>query len=145
MPALSSDQKRKTPFATIARWWRDRARMSSARRELNCCAEDELKRIAGDAGVSVAELHRLVSRGAQADAPLLRRMALLDLDRNEVSRTEPRAFQDLQRVCTLCDARRRCARDLARDPENPDWQSYCPNAETLLALDALPWASRREW
>jgi hypothetical protein len=145
MPALSIDEKLRSPLAAIARWWRDRAAISSARRELRCCAEDDLTRIASDAGVSVAELHQLVSRGPQADAPLLRRMALLDLDRNEVSQIEPRTFQDLQKNCTLCKTRRRCARDLERNPANPDWQSYCPNAATLLALDALPWASRREW
>jgi hypothetical protein len=26
-----------------------------------------------------------------------------------------------------------------------DWQSYCPNAATLIALNAQPWAARSEW
>jgi hypothetical protein len=113
--------------------------------ELKCCGEDEVERIAKDVGVSPAEFRKLVSRSPDAADLLLRRMAALDLDRNEVSRTEHRTFQDLQRVCTLCDSRRRCARDLARDSANPGWQDYCPNASTLMALDALPWAARREW
>jgi hypothetical protein len=71
-------------------------------------------------------------------------MAELDLDREEVARTEPRAFQELERVCTLCAARRRCAKDFARHSTD-DWQDYCPNAATLMALNAQPWAARREW
>src|SRR5262249_2242005 len=73
-----------------------------------------------------------------------RRMAALDLDRNEVSRTEPRTFQDLQRVCTMCNHHRRCSRDLARDSADPAWEDYCPNAATLMALNALPWRARTE-
>jgi hypothetical protein len=33
---------------------------------------------------------------------------------------------------------------LIRDPAAPQWQDYCPNAQTLIALNVLPWASRRE-
>jgi hypothetical protein len=95
--------------------------------------------------MSGAELRVLASRGPESADLLLRRMIALDLDRKEVSRLEPRAFQDLQRVCTLCGVRRRCTRDLARDSSDPVWQEYCPNAATLAALDALPWLSRREW
>jgi hypothetical protein len=31
------------------------------------------------------------------------------------------------------------------DSAMPAWQDYCPNAQTLIALDVLPWTSRREW
>ena len=34
---------------------------------------------------------------------------------------------------------------LARDSADPAWQDYCPNAATLMALNALPWRARREW
>jgi hypothetical protein len=45
----------------------------------------------------------------------------------------------------MCDCHRRCARGLERDPLDPAWQDYCPNATTLKALNAQPWAVRREW
>ena len=144
MPVPSIDQYRRSSFEAVARWWRDWMGKSSARSELRCCGEDEVKRIAQDVGVSVAELHKLASRGPHAADLLLRRMAQLDLDRTEVARTEPRTFQDLQRVCTLCEARRRCARDFAKHTTE-EWQSYCPNATTLMALNAQPWAARSEW
>jgi hypothetical protein len=120
-------------------------RTGSVLSELKCCGEDEVERMAKDVGVSAAELRKLARRGPEAADFLLRRMAALDLDRNEVSRTEPRTFQDLQRVCTLCESRRRCARDLARVSADTEWESYCPNAATLKVLNALPWAARREW
>jgi hypothetical protein len=144
MAIQTMKQYRRSPFAAFSRWWRDWMTRSSASAELRCCGEDELKRMARDAGMSVAELHKLASRSPHSADLLLRRLAELDLDRNEVARTEPRTFQDLQRVCTLCDARRKCARDFANH-STENWQSYCPNAATLLALNAQPWAARREW
>jgi hypothetical protein len=72
-------------------------------------------------------------------------MAALDLDPAEVAHAFPVTSHDLQRVCTLCADKRRCMRDLSRNPDDPHWKDYCPNAETLGDFNAMPWASRREW
>jgi len=101
--------------------------------------------MAQDAGVSVTEFRRLVKESPESADLLLQRMASLDLDRGEVSRIEPQTFRDLQRVCTMCESRGRCARDLKRDSADPVWEDYCPNADTLMALNKLPWAARREY
>jgi hypothetical protein len=95
--------------------------------------------------MSAKELRQLAQHGPHSADPLLRRMAALDLDRNEVAQTEPQTFQDLQRVCTLCASHRQCARDMARDLNDPAWEDYCPNVATLKMLNAMPWAARREW
>jgi hypothetical protein len=145
MLALPGGQKSWSPTKAVSQWWRDWTRRSSALSELKCWGEDEVERVAKDVGVSASELRRLASLGPGSADLLLRRMAALDLDRNEVSRTEPRTFQDLQRVCTMCNSHRRCKRDLARDSADPAWQDYCPNAATLMALNALPWRARAEW
>src|SRR5262245_54386342 len=137
MSAPSGGQKRRSPIKAISRWWRDWARGRAALSDLKCCGEIEVERIAKDVGISPSELRRLVSRGPEESDLLLLRMAALGLDRNEVSRTEPRTFQDLQRVCGMCESHRRCARDLARDSANPRWEDYCPNAVTLMALSAI--------
>lgn len=142
MSVLPDGQKGRSPFGAILRWWRDRARDPAA--ELKCCGDEEVERIARDVGVSATELRTLAKRGPGAAGLLLRRMAALDLDRNEIARTERGTFQDLQRVCTMCESKRRCARELARDSADPAWKDYCPNAATLIALNALPWAARRE-
>ncbi len=101
--------------------------------------------MAQDAGVSAAEFRKLVHMGPEGADLLFRRMDALDLDPKEVSQTEQRTLQDLERVCAMCESHRRCARDLRSDSTNPVWEDYCPNAATLKALNAMPWSSRREW
>ena len=94
MLAPSGGQKRRSPIEAISRWWRDWARGRAALSDLKCCGEIEVERIAKDVGISASELRRLVSRGPEEADLLLLRMAALGLDLNEVSRTEPRTFQD---------------------------------------------------
>jgi hypothetical protein len=133
-----------SPLKSMLAWCRARFRGSSES-DFGCCAEAEIERIARDVRMSVSELRALARRGPQAADLLLRRMAALDLDPEEVGRLEPAAFRDLQRVCIMCKSHRRCARDFAHDAPLPAWESYCPNADTLTALGAMPWAARREW
>jgi transposase-like protein len=50
-----------------------------------------------------------------------------------------------RRCNTLIDYSASTVRGSARDPANRAWNDYCQNGLTLMPLDALPWASRREW
>jgi hypothetical protein len=143
MSARPSGQKSWSPFDAILQWFRDWTRTGSVS-ELKCFGDEEVERIAKDVGVSASELRTLATFGPEAADLLLRRMAALDLDRKEVARIEPQTFQDLQRVCLMCENRRRCARDFAPDSASEAWKDYCPNAATLIALNALPWAARHE-
>ena len=81
----------------------------------------------------------------EADVLFVRRMVVLNLDRNEVAAAEPSAFRELQRLCTMCQSHGLCVRGLARDPADGAWEDYCPNVAMLKLLDSLPWAARREW
>ena len=78
---------------------------------------------------------------------LLRRMMALGLDLGRWSRLEPATIAELQRVCSACAERRRCASDLAvhsGDPTWTGWQDYCPNAGKLALLSAsnpIDWAA----
>ena len=141
MLSLGLSEKRWSPIATIFQWCRD----WSEEVDLEACGENEVEHIAKDIGLSTWQLRRLAKLGPEAADLLPRRMAALDLDTNEVARVEPRAYQDLQRVCSMCECHRRCARDFARDSAIPAWRDYCPNAGTLMALNKLPWAARSEW
>ncbi len=132
------------PIYAILQWIWDQSR-SNTLAQLRLCGEKEVERIARDSGISASDFPALVSLGPNASDLLERRMAALDLDSVEVSAIMPEAFRDLQRVCSFCQNHRRCLRDLARDPAKPDWSDYCPNVETLTALNAMPWTSRREW
>jgi hypothetical protein len=117
----------------------------SSESDFGCCGEVEIERIARDIRMSASELRAVARKGPKTADLLLRRMAALDLDPKEVARLEPAALRDLQRVCILCKSHRRCASDFAHDAPLPAWESYCPNADTLAALSAMPWAARREW
>ena len=121
----------------IADWWRKLTLARDSLAELDTCGREEIERIAHDMGMSAAELRALASRGPDASDLLLQRMTALHLDPKEFAHTNGRLLQDLQRICTLCDSHRRCAKDLARDSCDAVWEQYCPNAGTLGALQAL--------
>jgi uncharacterized protein DUF6455 len=139
---MTSEQKTHSPLEAIRQWCRGFVGSQSV---LGECGVEGLERMAHDIGVSTAELHQLSKQGQHSADLLGRRMDVLDLDENEVARVERATFQDLQRVCSMCDCKKRCARDLARNPADQVWKDYCPNAQTLTALNGLPWMARREW
>ena len=136
MSALYIGQRKRSPVDSFLRWWRDWR--GAPESELARLAEEEIARVAKDVGVSTSALRRLVSSGADASDLLLRRMTALDLDKDEVLRLERGTFQDMQRVCAMCESHRLCARHLAADADSPGWKDYCPNAATLISLSALP-------
>jgi hypothetical protein len=138
MPHSSPRQDAWRPLAWLIDWWRARSEVA----DLECCGSAEVERIAGDLGMSAAELRTLASHGPNAAELLNRRMAALRIDPDRVGSLDPFMLRDLQRLCTTCTNRKRCARDLADAAgdlaENrQDWQDYCPNAATLNMLVAL--------
>jgi hypothetical protein len=144
MTDLPDGEERRSRFEAMWRVLNDWVRRPSTP-EVSCCGELEIDRIARDVRMTPSELRAMAKRGPGAADLLLKRMAALDLDPAEVAQVGPETFRDLQRVCSLCESKRCCVRDLAHDAAAPQWQDYCPNAQTLIALDTLPWASRREW
>jgi hypothetical protein len=43
-------------------------------------------------------------------------------------------FAELSQRCFDCNFHEECASDLRRDPNDPVWQTYCPNSATLECL-----------
>jgi len=117
-------------------WWQGWRHYRTAVAELDCCGPDGQESIAHDLGVSAPELHILAGKWPDSADLLNRRMEQLGLDATEMKRVEPQVIRDLQRVCTLCVIKRRCAHDLAGNPTDPVWQDYCANRMTLAALIA---------
>jgi hypothetical protein len=113
----------------FADWWkqhRDRPR------DLDYVTAPDLDTIARDIGVSTADLRRLNRSGSELLLP--RMMAALHLDPAQVKATDLALFRDLQRVCTLCNCKKRCARTLADGDAAATYEAYCPNALSLKAL-----------
>jgi hypothetical protein len=68
------------------------------------------------------------------DELLQSRMVVIGLFSGAVARDDGAGFGELNRRCVACDCRGPCEADLRRDPANPVWQAYCPNAEAFTAL-----------
>jgi uncharacterized protein DUF6455 len=120
----------------LARRWREWAGRRRTLAAFDVCGPGETVRIARDLGVGGAELRVLVGKWPDSSDLLSRRMKEIKLDDATTVGIEPEVFRDLQRVCTLCASKRKCQHDLARNPADPAWREYCPNATTLAALAA---------
>ena len=59
------------------------------------------------------------------------RMAMLGLN---LDMTNGGTFKEIMRRCKSCGYREACAVDLKRDPNNPVWETYCPNTGAFIAL-----------
>jgi hypothetical protein len=42
--------------------------------------------------------------------------------------------ETMTRRCARCEWRATCELDLERDPNDPVWETYCPNTAALIAL-----------
>ena len=73
---------------------------------------------------------------AEHDELLDCRMAMLGLN---LDATNGDTFNKIMRRCKSCGYREACAVDLERDPKNPVWETYCPNAGTLIELAQERW------
>src|SRR5262245_50117034 len=69
---------------------------------------------------------------------LPQRLNMLGIDANYLQKEMPLTFRDLARVCSACQASRRCARDLARGDVEAGMDSYCLNGATLDDMTLHP-------
>jgi hypothetical protein len=117
--------------ADAIRRWRDRREFADFAHD---CPQ-EADRLARELNIDKSSLMQIA--GAPKGPPVLlnRRLRLLGIDPEQLSRSEPAVARDLARCCTLCGSKARCAHDLAHRPASTDWQKYCPNEPTLDALD----------
>ena len=131
------ESNRRSPAALLADWWHDWTRGAGSP-DFADFSPGDFDRMAQDVGLSGSELQQLVRHKADDAELLFRRMAALELDPEDVAKADRATFLDLERVCTVCDCKGRCKRDLASRPDDARWENYCPNVATLKMLDALP-------
>ena len=119
----------------VERWhaWKERRDNLAA---LEGCGRGEVARIAHDLSLSSGELRSLAGKRLDSADELYRRMDDLGLDRDLISRGDTKILWDMQKACSLCEAKGRCRHDFARAAEASAWHPYCPNDDTLAALVA---------
>jgi hypothetical protein len=82
----------------------------------------------------------LAKLGIHGACLLLERMRIIGVSPERLAREEPCAFRELQKNCSMCEAREPCIRDLKRDSIDPvrtEWYDYCPNVAMLRMYGAL--------
>ncbi len=84
---------------------------------------------------------RLPAEPAQEDDLLDCRMLMLGLDRDVLALTDIHTLSEIMRRCVACGQRDACSIDLKRDPNNPVWETYCPNAPELVGLTKANWVT----
>ena len=75
----------------------------------------------------------------ESDGLLDCRMAMLGLDFETIKQSDTETVVQIVRECARCGSREACVVDLKRDPNSPVWETYCPNAEALIALAKERW------
>lgn len=92
-------------------------------------------RIASELRMSSADLDALVRKGPHSADELPKMLIALGIDQDALARTEPLVLRDMERVCSLCNHKRQCDRDLAAGTAAAHYEEYCANAPTIDSLD----------
>jgi len=122
--------------STIGNWVRNRKLPRQDRKCFEQLSDFDVARMARDAGLSAHELRFIAQLSPDAAQLLSRRMSVQNLDVDMVSETDMHLMRDMQRLCSICDVKRQCERDLIVRPDSPAWRKYCPNECTLMELQS---------
>ena len=89
--------------------------------------------IARDLNLSVSELSALAAATPSSQESLRKRPMHAGLSEDALAVSNCDVLRDLQRVCSQCTSKTRCAADLRRGRRATP-SKYCPNEQTLRAL-----------
>ena len=115
---------------TFANWLHHRRELSEARQ----MDPSDFDRIAGELRISPDQLDALVRQGPHAADELPKLLKALGVDEGSLARSEPQLLRDMERVCALCNQKRKCNRELAAGTSSEHYGEYCLNASTIDGL-----------
>ena len=95
-------------------------------------------RIASELRMSSTDLEALVCQGPHAADELPKMLRALGIDQADLARTETHVLRDMERVCSVCNHKRRCGHELAAGTAGANYEEYCGNASTIDGLGANP-------
>lgn len=104
----------------------------------DCEASDpaDFARIAGEFSMTPETLDALVRQGTHSADELPHLLDAVGVNINDVRRHHTALLNDMERVCSFCQAKRRCRQDLASGEVAAHYGDYCANAETIGELKA---------
>jgi uncharacterized Fe-S radical SAM superfamily protein PflX len=124
----------KKTVAALVRQWKE---VATSVHELAAFGQ-MMENMTQDLRLSPAELRALAAMGTNAAKQLPCFLEALRINIQTLAEQEPLVLRDLQRVCTLCDHKCGCDRDIAAGALATHYQSYCANADTVRALKLDP-------
>jgi uncharacterized protein YjiS (DUF1127 family) len=104
-------------------------------REIRDLDDDEFANLAHELRISPADLDTFVRQGPHAVDELPKLLTALGIDEKALSRTQPLVLRDMVRVCTSCQQKHQCDRDLDAGNSAQHYEEYCLNASTIDWLD----------
>ena len=108
------------------------------RRELNEIRQldrADFDRIANDLRIAPDDLEELVRHGKHSADELPQMLEQLGISVERLGQVQPLLLRDMERVCSLCQHKAQCDRDLADGTAAENYHGYCGNAATLESLD----------
>ena len=123
----------------IAGWVQRYRYAAGLRDEFARCGPEEIAHTAQELGFSSRDLYALASKGPHA-ADMLKEMLLaLGVNPQTLAFQDPLLMRDLQRLCIMCDQKKKCRHELAAGTAAANYHDFCPNAfmlETLFKADS---------
>ena len=116
---------------SFANWLKHHREMNEMRR----LDRGDFDRIASDLRIAPDDLEDLIRHGHHAADELPKMLEQLGINAEALGRAQPLLLRDMERVCSLCDHKGQCDRDLADGTAAENYHGYCGNAATLESLD----------
>lgn len=99
--------------------------------ELATCSVAEISTIARDLRLTPEALMSLVNRETKTTGALHELLAVLGIDAKSLRLNDPGVMRELQRRCSACAHKPKCAYHLDHGTSFEHYREYCPNTEIL--------------
>lgn len=117
----------------ISEAWNRYRKRRAALAELQGLGRAELSRMINDAGLTFGDAVELTKQSGASSELLYRRLEAAGID---VEKLDAAVMRDMQRCCSFCDSKSKCAHEFDDKPKAASWPAYCPNQLTIEALSA---------
>lgn len=124
--------------SALSAWWRDRKEANRQLEEISALSQADLEEVAADCGVSTYDLITVINAGPHAADEMNEMLNALNIDPNAVETGDRRLYQEMIATCAKCGAKGQCRSDLRNERTAENYVHYCPNADTINGLRAMP-------